>query len=82
MSMSPWESVRRVGRPAWRRAALWLTAWQVIPHLPLRLRPTTVPEEYLTDIDTWWIGARGGMHLAKLMRIYVSLRRARQVFDE
>jgi len=70
----PWDSVRRVGRPAWRRAALWMTAWQVIPALPVRLRPQTIPEAYLDDSDRWWEQQRPSPHTQKSRRVYATLR--------
>lgn len=71
-----WESVRRIGRPAWRRAALWLTAWKVIPGLPEIWKPITVPEHHLDEIDDWWEGVPATPHLFKQRRTYVALRRS------
>ena len=71
---APWDSARRVGRPAWRRAALWMTAWQVIPKLPVRLRPQTIPEAYLDDSDRWWEQHRPSSHTQKSRRVYAALR--------
>jgi hypothetical protein len=71
-----WESVRRIGRPSWRRAALWLTAWKVIPGLPIHWKPTTLPEDHLEAIDEWWEGITEVPHLFKQRRTYVALRRS------
>jgi hypothetical protein len=81
LSMPPlrgpaWERVRRIGRPAWRRAALWLTAWKVIPGLPALWNPITVPEHYLDEIDDWWGCVPVTPHLFKQRRTYVALRRS------
>lgn len=37
--VSGWQSFRRVGDPAIRRAAIWIVAWQFIPDLPEALCP-------------------------------------------
>lgn len=74
MDTAPWNSVRRVGRPAWRRAGLWLTAWQVIPRLPERLRPPTIPENYLDESDAWWEKVGRGVRLTRLGRLHTALR--------
>jgi hypothetical protein len=71
-----WESVRRIGRPAWRRAALWLTAWKVIPGLPARWRPITFPERYLEEVDEWWEGFPAPPQMFKQLRTYVALRKS------
>jgi hypothetical protein len=71
----PWESIREVGRPAWRRAALWMTAWEVIRGLPQRLRPETIPAAYLADGDLWWERHTPSPHTQKLRRVHAALRR-------
>jgi len=71
----PWEAVRRTGRPAWRRAALWLVAAQVIPGLPERWRPETIPAAYLAAVDQWWDDSPQSPHTQKLRQVHASLRR-------
>lgn len=75
LHMAPWEAVRRVGRPAWRRAALWLVAWQVIPELPETLRPETIPSAYLYGTDLWWDNYPPSPHTQRLRNVHASLRR-------
>lgn len=72
---SPWDAVRRIGRPAWRRAALWLVADQVIPGLPARCRPETIPVAYLAATDRWWDDFPPSPHTQKLRHVHASLRR-------
>lgn len=71
----PWDAVRRIGRPAWRRAALWLVADQVIPGLPARCRPETIPAAYLAATDRWWDDFPPSPHTQKLRHVHASLRR-------
>lgn len=71
----PWETVQRVGRPAWRRAALWLVADQVIPGLSARCRPETIPTAYLAATDQWWDDFPPSPHTQKLRHVHASLRR-------
>ncbi|TPG04113.1 hypothetical protein EAH88_18565 [Rhodanobacter glycinis] len=71
----PWERIREVGRPAWRRAALWMTAWEVIRGLPERLRPETIPSAYLAEGDLWWGHHPPSPHTQKLHRVHAALRR-------
>lgn len=71
----PWGAVRRTGRPAWRRAALWLTAWGVIPDLPDHLRPETIPSAYLEDVDVWWDCCPEFPDIARLRSVHRELRR-------
>lgn len=71
----PWESVRRIGRPSWRRAALWLVAAQVVPGLPEQWRPETIPAAYLAAVDQWWDDFPPSPHTQKLWHVYGSLRR-------
>jgi hypothetical protein len=71
----PWEAVRRVGRPAWRRAGLWLVAGQVIPDIPKRCQPLTIPTAYLAATDRWWDEFPPSPHTQKLRRVHASLRR-------
>lgn len=70
----PWEAVRSVGRPAWRRAALWLVAAQVIPGLPERCLPETIPSAYLAATNQWWDDFPPSPHTQKLWRIHAALR--------
>ena len=72
---APWDAVRRVGRPAWRRAAFWLTAWEVIPGLPMQLKPETIPAAYLANTDLWWHTCPSAPYMPKLYRTYATLRR-------
>jgi hypothetical protein len=76
----PWNAVRQLGRPAWRRAALWLTLWQVIPGLSERCRPETIPSAYLADTDQWWGALSPSSHPEKLSRVYFALRRLCEPF--
>jgi len=71
----PWKVVQRVGRPAWRRAALWLVAAQVIPELPEWCRPETIPTAYFAETDEWWGNFCPSPHTQKLRQVYSSLRR-------
>lgn len=71
----PWEAVRRVGRPAWRRAALWLVAAQAIPGLPARCQPETIPTAYLAATGHWWDDFPPSPHTQKLRHVHASLRR-------
>ncbi|WP_188795456.1 TniQ family protein [Dyella nitratireducens] len=71
-----WENARRIGRPAWRRAALWLTAWRVIPGLPAHWKPITLPTHHLDAIDEWWEGVPATPHRFKQWRTYDALRRS------
>lgn len=73
---SAWDAVRGVGRPAWRRAALWLTAWRIIPNLPFAWKPEVIPEDYLEATDEWWKSAPDMPHVQKLRRTYLALRRS------
>jgi len=51
---SPWECVRALGPPEWRRAALWMTAFYVISR-PQRLRrPPGLPAEPFAALDAQW----------------------------
>lgn len=70
-----WETFRGVGRPAWRRASIWMTAWQVIPDLPSRLRPTTIPEAYFADENQWWKELPPSAHTDRLRRQHCLLQR-------
>jgi hypothetical protein len=74
LSGVPWEAVRRVGRPAWRRAALWLVAAQVIPGIPERNQPETIPTAYLAATDQWWEDFSPSPHTQKLRRVHAALR--------
>lgn len=71
----PWDAVRRVGRPAWRRAALWLVAAEVIPSILDRCRPETIPRAYLEATDRWWDGFPLSPHTQKLRHVHSALRR-------
>jgi hypothetical protein len=71
----PWDAVRRVGRPAWRRAALWLVAAQVIPGISTRCLPETIPTAYLEATDQWWDDFPPSPHTQKLRHVHASLRR-------
>ncbi|NKZ37361.1 hypothetical protein HF690_00145 [Oleiagrimonas citrea] len=81
MGRNPWDCVRRVGRPAWRRAALWLTAWQVVPKLPKRLRPPTIPEDYLDAGDSWWEQTPRTLQPHQLTLLYTALKTSCQVLS-
>lgn len=51
---SPWECMRAMGPPAWRRAAFWLVAWYVIPGMAMTLRPPGLPFAPFEEIDAQW----------------------------
>lgn len=70
-----WGAIRRTGRPAWRRAALWLTASGVIPGLPDHLRPEAIPSAYLEGADIWWDRCPPFPDLENLRQAYQRLRR-------
>jgi hypothetical protein len=54
LQASPWEGVRRLGPPAWRRAAFWMVAWYVIPQLAMTFRPPGLPIAPFEAIDDQW----------------------------
>lgn len=53
---SPWEHVRALGPPAWRRAALWMTTLYVLPAPKLGYRPEGLPAEAFAALDAQWNG--------------------------
>jgi hypothetical protein len=53
---SPWECVRALGLPAWRRAALWMVASYIVPTLEHRDRPEGLPADPFAAIDAQWTG--------------------------
>lgn len=70
----PWDAVRRIGRPSWRRAALWLVAAQVNPEFPERCRPETIPAAYLAATNDSWDDFPPSPHTQKLRRVHAALR--------
>lgn len=54
LQSSPWEAVRALGPPAWRRAALWMTTRYVIPNLPGDERPDSLPMDAFSALDAQW----------------------------
>lgn len=55
LQASPWDAVRALGPPAWRRAALWMTTRYVIPNLPWDERPDGLPIDAFGALDAQWI---------------------------
>jgi len=51
---SPWEHVRALGPPAWRRAALWMTTRYVLPAPKPGFRPEGLPAEAFAALDAQW----------------------------
>jgi hypothetical protein len=66
---SPWEHVRALGPPAWRRAALWMTTRYVLPAPKPGYRPEGLPVEAFAALDAQWNALPEG---------YRQLRRARR----
>lgn len=54
LQSSPWDAVRVLGPPAWRRAAFWMTACYVIPNLPWDERPDGLPSDAFSAFDAQW----------------------------
>lgn len=66
---SVWEAYRQLGSPAARRAAVWLTAWIVVPKLSVNLRPTNVAEHVIGQQTTGIAADRRravGRHMRRL----------------
>ncbi|SEI89069.1 TniQ family protein [Frateuria terrea] len=80
---SPWECVRAMGLPAWRRAALWMVASYVVPALKDTDRPEGLPARPFAAIDAQWAGmephARG---LRRTRRYREALQAACRRFEE
>jgi len=74
VSQRPWESVRALGRPAWRRAALWIAAWYVIPDLPDECRPDSIPMAPFADVDEQWSEIGTPRNLRKRRHMHALLR--------
>lgn len=54
VQVSPWECVRALGPPDWRRAALWMTARYVIPPPDRPPKPHGLPFEPFAALDAQW----------------------------
>jgi len=54
LQSSPWDAVRALGPPAWRRAAFWMTARYVIPNLSWDERPDGLPIDAFSALDAQW----------------------------
>ena len=54
LQVSPWERVRALGPPAWRRAAFWMTACYVMPASSKPPRPEGLPREPFAALDAQW----------------------------
>lgn len=53
---APWDLVRALGPPAWRRAALWMVSRYVIPAPKPGYRPEGLPAEAFAALDAQWEG--------------------------
>lgn len=77
---SPWEHVRALGPPAWRRAAFWITARYVLP-VPGRLpRPESLPVEPFAALDAQWELPFVVKELRRVQRYRLALRGMTRVF--
>lgn len=74
-NVQPWEAFRALGPPAWRRTALWVTAWHVIPDLSVDLHPPCMPYELFELIDRNWDTRIGGRQWRRL-KLYRSFLKA------
>ena len=70
----PWDQVRALGRPAWRRGALWITARAVMP----AANPDYLPEGFVdaafSAIDAQWDVLPKGRQLRRVRRYRAALR--------
>jgi TniQ len=53
---APWDLVRALGPPAWRRAALWMVSRYVIPAPKPGYLPEGLPAEAFAALDAQWEG--------------------------
>lgn len=73
---SPWESVRALGPPAWRRAALWLVARYVMPELEHVYWPLGLPADAFGVFDAQWNNVPSELRSLRRVRRYgAALRR-------
>lgn len=54
LSEAPWEQVRALGPPAWRRAALWMVSRYVMPSPKTGFLPEGLPAEAFAAADAQW----------------------------
>lgn len=67
---SPWEHVRSLGPPAWRRAALWMVARYVIPTPKPGLLPEVLPIDVFSGLERQWEGVPSGFRMLRRTRRY------------
>jgi len=72
---SPWESVRTMGPPSWRRAAFWMTAWYVIPNLTPDCKPEGLPFLPFAALDQQWSDGGQPRQLRRVQRYREALLR-------
>lgn len=80
LQTSPWEQVRALGPPDWRRAALWMTARYVIPLPGKPPRPEGLPTEPFAAIDAQWEGRPATRDLKRVQRYRHALKSMTRAF--
>ena len=71
---SPWEIVRAMGPPSWRRAALWMVSKYVIPHRSPSYRPEGLPLEAFAALDEQWNNSTEHRDLRRVQQYRHALR--------
>ncbi|TBR39400.1 MULTISPECIES: TniQ family protein [Dyella] len=74
LQMSPWEHVRALGPPAWRRAAFWMVARYVMPAHRRPPRPEGLPMEPFAALDAQWDSPFQVRELQRVQRYRHALR--------
>lgn len=80
VQISPWEHVRALGPPAWRRAALWMIARYVIPAPRKPRRPDGLPFEPFAALDAQWDAPFLVRDLQRVQRYRCALKGMTRIF--
>lgn len=77
---APWEYVRALGPPDWRRAAFWITARYVIPVPRKPPKPDGLPVEPFAALDAQWEAPFLVRELKRVQRYRHALRGMTRIF--
>ena len=81
LQISPWEQVRALGPPAWRRAAFWMTARYVMPASRRPPRPEGLPMDPFAALDAQWEGVLEVRNLRRVRRYADALRASTRALE-